>query len=209
MIRLLSFVLLLTAQPAFANHPGERLDEVMAEKEPSFEVTDLLSVPNDLEVVGQNGELLRLSDFRDQIVVLSFVPQACGGSCAEQQAALAAVQAQVNITPMKEMVVFATIQGSGAAIEAPWDDANWRLATLSSDTTAAVAADRFAELSNRDHALPMVHVIDRSGRHAGIFHGAEFERVNLTLYINGIINNAHAPKPPTEKSWWERLTDWF
>lgn len=208
MIRLLSFVLPLTAQPAFANHPGERLDEVMAEKEPSFEVTDLLSVP-DLEVVGQNGELLRLSDFTDQVVVLSFATQACGGSCAEQQAALAAVQAQVDITPMKEKVIFATVQGSGVSIQAPWDGANWRLATLSSDTTAAVAADGFAELSSRDHALPMVHVIDRGGRHAGIFHGAEFEGVNLTLYVNGIINNAHAPKPSTEKSWWERLTDWF
>ena len=55
----------------------------------------------------------------------------------------------------------------------------------------------------------MAHVIDRNGRHAGIFHGSDFSKTNLTLYINGLTNNAHAPKPPTEKGWWEWLTDWF
>ena len=34
MKRFLFPVLLLLAQPAFANHPGERIDEVMAEQRP-------------------------------------------------------------------------------------------------------------------------------------------------------------------------------
>ena len=167
MIRFLFVTLLLVAQPAFANHPGERLDEVMTEKEPAFEAADRPTMP-DLDVAVQNGDPLRLGDLHDQIVVISFAP-----------------------------------------IEAPWDDANWRLAVPSAGATAVAAADRFAALSSRDGTFPMVHVIDHNGRHAAIFHGAEFQKTNLTLYVNALTNNAHAPKRQVKKSWWERLTGWF
>lgn len=208
MIRLLFLSLLLSAQPAFAHHPGERLDEVMTGQEPAFEVTDRPSVPN-LEVEDQSGKPLRLNDLHDQIVVLSFVPEGCGDPCAEQQTILAAVQAQVNVSPMKEMVTFVTVRDGDVSVEAPWDATNWRQAVPSNGGTTASAADRFAALSGRGQELPMAHIIDRNGRHAGIFHGAEFQKTNLTLYINGLTNNVHAPKPPVEKTWWERLTDWF
>ena len=208
MIRFLFVTLLLVAQPAFANHPGERLDEVMTEKEPAFEAADRPTMP-DLDVAVQNGDPLRLGDLHDQIVVISFVPQGCGEPCAEQQAVLAGVQAQVNVSPMKEMVTFVTVQDTDAPIEAPWDDANWRLVVPSAGATAVAAADRFAALSSRDGTFPMVHVIDRNGRHAAIFHGAEFQKTNLTLYVNALTNNAHAPKRQVKKSWWERLTGWF
>jgi hypothetical protein len=207
MIRTLFSILLLIAGPAFANHPGERLDEVMAKKEPAFEARDL-SLGADLEVIEQNGELLRLSELGNQIVILSFVPLECGSPCAEQQAFLAAVQEQVNITPMMQMVTFISVHDSDTLIDASWDSSNWRLVTPSSGVTMS-AADRFAELSKRDRAVPMVHVINSNGRHASIFHGVEFKKLNLILYINGLINNAHTPKPPTEKGWWERLINWF
>ena len=60
--------------------------------------------------------------------------------------------------------------------------------------TAEALAASFAALSGRDSRLPMVHVIDRGGRHAGIFHGAEFGHVSMTLYINGL-TNAHPHEP--------------
>ena len=207
MKRSLILALLLVAQPAFANHPGERIDEVMAEQEPAFEVADRPSTPN-LDVEEPGGSVLRLGDLHDQIIVLSFVPTDCGGPCVEQQAVLAGVQGQVNVSPMKEMVTFVTVHDADASIEAPWDEANWRLVIPSDDETTA-AADRFAALSSRSQELPMAHVIDRNGRHAGIFHGSDFSKTNLTLYINQLINNAHAPKPPAEKGWWEWLTGWF
>ena len=208
MKRSLILALLLVAQPAFANHPGERIDEVMAEQEPAFEVADRPSTPN-LDVEEPGGSVLRLGDLHDQIIVLSFVPTDCGGPCVEQQAVLAGVQGQVNVSPMKEMVTFVTVHDADASIEAPWDAANWRLASPSNDETTAATADRFASLSGRGQELSMAHVIDRNGRHAGIFHGSDFSKTNLTLYINGLINNAHARKPPIEKTWWQRLTDWF
>ena len=207
MKRLLILAFLLVAQPAFANHPGERIDEVMTAQEPAFEVADRPSTPN-LNVEEPGGDVLRLGDLHDQIIVLSFVPTDCGGPCVEQQALLAGVQGQVNVSPMKEMVTFVTVHDADASIEAPWNEANWRLVIPSDDETTA-AADRFTALSSRGQELPMAHVIDRNGRHAGIFHGSDFSKTNLTLYINQLINNAHAPKPPAEKGWWEWLTGWF
>ncbi len=207
MKRFLFPVLLLLAKPAFANHPGERIDEVMAEQEPAFEVADRPSTP-ELSLEEPGGNVLRLGDLHNQIVVLSFVPQNCDSPCSKQQAVLASVQGQVNVSPMKEMVTFVTVHDADASIEAPWNEANWRLVIPSDDETTA-AADRFAALSSRGQELPMAHVIDRNGRHAGIFHGSDFSRTNMTLYINQLINNAHAAKPPTEKGWWGWLTGWF
>ena len=208
MKRFLILALLLVAQPAFANHPGERIDEVMTDRELAFEVADRPSTP-ELSLEEPDGDVLRLGDLHDQIIVLSFVPQNCDSPCAKQQAVLAGVQEQVNASPMKQMVTFVTVLDADASIKAPWDQANWRLMILSDDETTATVADRFAAFSGRDQELPMAHVIDRNGRHAGIFHGSDFSKTNLTLYINQLINNAHARKPPIEKTWWQRLTDWF
>ncbi|MCY0155054.1 thioredoxin domain-containing protein [Hoeflea alexandrii] len=208
MKRLLILAALLVAQPAFANHPGERIDEVMTDREPAFEVADRPSTP-ELSLEEPDGDVLRLGDLHDQIIVLSFVPQNCDSPCAKQQAVLAGVQEQVNASPMKQMVTFVTVLDADASTKAPWDQANWRLMIPSDDKTTATVADRFAAFSGRDQELPMAHVIDRNGRHAGIFHGSDFSKTNLTLYINQLINNAHAPKPPTEKGWWEWLTGLF
>jgi len=208
MKRSLILAFLLIAQPAFANHPGERIDEVMTEQEPAFEVMDRPSTP-DLDVDEPGGNVLRLGGLHDQIIVLSFVPQNCDSPCAKQQAVLTGVQEQVNVSPMKEMVTFVTVHDADASIKATWDEANWRLVIPSNDETTAAAANRFSASSDRGQELPMAHVIDRNGRHAGIFHGSDFSKTNLTLYINGLINNAHAPKPPTEKGWWGWLTGLF
>lgn len=208
MKRFLIPVFLLVVNPAFADHPGERIDEVMTDREPAFEAIDRRSTP-ELSLEETDGNVLRLGDLHDQIIVLSFVPQNCASPCAKQQAVLAGVQEQVNVSPMKQMVTFVTVHDADASIEATWDEANWRLVIPSSDETTAAAANRFSASSGHDQELPMAHVIDRNGRHAGIFHGSDFSKTNLTLYINGLINNVHAQKPPTEKSWWQRLTDWF
>ncbi len=85
MKRFLFPVLLLLAKPAFANHPGERIDEVMAEQEPAFEVADRPSTP-ELSLEEPGGNVLRLGDLHNQIVVLSFVPQNCDSPCSKQQA---------------------------------------------------------------------------------------------------------------------------
>ncbi|MET4735696.1 hypothetical protein ABIE64_004442 [Thalassospira sp. MBR-102] len=190
MIRLLFLILTLIAPPAFAHHPGERLDEVMAEKEPHFEITDTGSVP-EIELFDKTGGRFDLGELDDQILILSFVTENCGAACTEQQILLAAIQDQLNISPMREMVTFITVHSEGFSGTPSWDPDNWRPATPSSDIGTAIVADDFAELSQRSGSAPMVHIIDRNTRHAGIFHGTGFKQINLILYVNGLTNAVH------------------
>ncbi|MEM9762960.1 MAG: cytochrome-c oxidase [Pseudomonadota bacterium] len=185
------------AAPAAAHHPGERLDEVMAEKEPAFEPTDPRRMPL-LAFTGADGASHDLSALADQIVVLSFRPDGCGEPCADQQALLQEVREAVNVTPMREMVQFLTV-GGDAAPDPDGEAENWH-SVSPADETVVEAAAAFAALSARGTDTPLVHVIDRGGRHAGIFHAAGFGRINLVLYINGLTN-----APPPEPGLLDRL----
>jgi hypothetical protein len=167
---LLCFVLALSPVPAFPHHPGER-------RTPHLRGTDA------------DGVALRLDAIQDRIVVVSFAPEGCGAPCEAQQALLREVQEGVNVTPMREMVTFLTI---GLATEG-WDSKNWH--AISTEGGVSEAADDYAALSQRDSAAPMIHVIGRGGRHAAIFHGADFSHVNLILYINELTNAAPQPQP--------------
>ncbi|HET7409703.1 MAG TPA: hypothetical protein VFJ13_05840, partial [Paracoccaceae bacterium] len=114
----IAFILLwLAASPALANHPGDQLDEVMAEKEPAFEATDVPEL-RDLDLVTAEEESLRLDDLAGQIVVLSFVPEDCAELCAAQQAKLEKVREDIEVTPMRDIVTFLAVrpqQSIGAA----------------------------------------------------------------------------------------------
>ncbi|MBY6058971.1 cytochrome-c oxidase [Leisingera daeponensis] len=181
-------LLFVPAMEAAAHHPGERIDEVMAEREPAFEPTDLRRTPQ-LALTDASGAAVQMHDMKDKVVVLSFIPRTCGAPCAAQQALLREVQESVNVTPMREMVVFLT---AGAATDPGWDGTNWSRVAVENGTVPAAAS--FAALSERESEAPMVHIIARGGRHAGIFHGVEFGRVNLVLYINEL-TNAPLPEP--------------
>lgn len=189
------------AVPASANHPGERLDEIMARKEPAFEPTGLWRLP-DAGLMAADGSPLDLGDLEDRIVVLSFLPEGCGAPCADQQAALREVQRSLNVTPMRDMVLFVTV-GAATLSDPAWDSANWQGAVAGTGPVAD-AAGAFAALSDRAEGAPMVHIIDRGGRHAGIFHGAGFGKINMVLYINGL-TNAH----PAKRGWLDGILGAF
>ncbi|MEI4263500.1 cytochrome-c oxidase [Roseovarius sp. D0-M9] len=185
---LVSLVLVLSPVAVFAHHPGERIDEVMAAREPAFEATDLRRTPR-LRATDADGTPLRLDTMQDSIVVVSFAPEGCGAPCEAQQALLREVQDGVNVTPMREMVTFLTV---GPAAEG-WDGTNWH--AISIEGGIPQVSNDFAALSSRDTDAPMIHVIARGGRHAAIFHGADFSHVNLILYINELTNAAPPPEP--------------
>lgn len=195
-------LLLAGAAPARAHHPGERLDEVMAEREPAFEPTGLWRLP-DARLAAADGSPLGLGDLEDRIVVLSFVPEGCGTPCADQQVLLREVQQSINVTPMREMVLFVTL-GRRDVTDTGWEAVNWHPAVPADGTPVAGIAETFAALSGRGGGAPMVHIVDRGGRHAGIFHGAEFGKINMVLYINGL-TNAHPP----ERGWFDRILGAF
>lgn len=194
--------LLLVASPARADHPGARLDEVMAKKEPAFEKTDRRLPAGNLLEMG--GAELNLEALPNKIIVLSFVPDACGAPCAEQQALLADAQAAVNITPTRRMVAFVTVASAEIPAVAGWSNENWRRATAAQGSTSDVAAV-FAKLSRRAGDAPMIHIIDRGSRHAAIFHGASYDRASVVLYLNGLTNSP----PPQPEDIFERMLDVF
>ena len=187
--QLLALMLALPVSPAVAHHPGERIDEVMADREPDFEPTDLRRTPQ-LGGSATDGVPMRISDFNDKIVVVSFIPEACSTLCDAQQGLLREVQAGVNVTPMRDQVIFVTV---GAASSEGWDDTNWQ--QLEPEGSAAEASAAFSSLSGLENDAPMIHIVDRSGRHAAIFHGADFGHVSLILYINELTNAAPLHEP--------------
>ena len=175
-----ALLLAIAAMPATAHHGGDDMDETMAEREATFEPTDLLDVPQP-DLSDADGNAFRLEDLDDRIFVLSFTPEGCGAPCEDQQDLLQDVQTEVNDTLMRDQVVFLTV---GANAVNGWDETNWR--SLSSDDDEA--ADSFAALSERAADAPMVHVIAHDTRHAGILHGADFNSVNLIVYLNALTN---------------------
>lgn len=183
----------LATAPALANHPGaDRLDAVLAEKETAFEAVDSYDFP-DLDLITADGREVSLDTLSDQILVLSFAPAECGAPCEAQQRTLDEVRAGIDATPMRDMVTFVTVRPAGQGSAAP--PPGHRLSASPNSTSVAGAAAAFAALSGRDAAEPRAHIIDRAARHAAIFHGAEFEPLNMVLYINGLSNEAPRPRP--------------
>lgn len=192
---------LLLASPAFAHHPGGRLDEVTASREPAFEVTDSRSLPH-LDIADAAGRDVSLDEMTGRIIVLSFSPVGCGAPCEAQQRLIEQVRNSVNITPMRDVVSFVKVAEPRAAVLAAGE--NFVQAHPVRSKVVADLAATFAGLSSRGGKEPMVHIIDRGGRHAGLFHGSAFRHADMMLYINGLTNM----RPP-EPSFRDRLSGFF
>lgn len=174
----------LLALPAYADHPGDRLDEVMSEKEPAFEAVDLRDLPA-MDLLGPEGASLGLTDLEDQVVVLSFVPADCGSPCADQQALLAKVRDGVNASPMLSMVTFLIVSDAENPVPQPLAE-NVTIARPKATIEALI--ERYRALTTVSPDAPLVHVIARGNRHAGIFAGDQFRHINMILYVNGLTN---------------------
>lgn len=73
----------------------------------------------------------------------------------------------------------------------------------------AESARRFTALSDRSPSSPLVHVIDRGSRHAGLFHGTGFQKINLVLYINGLTNAPPVAGKSDPDTWWDPVLGLF
>ena len=201
----LASTFVLIAGTAFAHHPGVQLNEVMAAQEPGFEPVGHIDAP-EFDLKTATGAHLHLADFDGKVLIFSFVAGDCGIGCVAQQAALAAVQARVNITPMLGMADFLTILEPGhslpEAATSAFDPANWQVLTAG---PAAGDPAVYVAVSTRKGALPMTFMVDRLGQVGGIFHGSTFGQVNMLLYINGLTND-HSKREPT---FWQWLGSWF
>lgn len=184
MRQFLAMATFFLALPANADHPGDRLDEVMAEKEPAFEAVDLRDLPA-MDLVVPDGASVGLTNFEDQVVVLSFVPANCGSPCADQQALLAKVRDGVNASPMLNMVTFLIVSDAEDPVPQPLAE-NVTIARPKATIEALI--ERYRTLATESRNAPLVHVIARGNRHAGIFAGDQFLHINMILYVNGLTN---------------------
>lgn len=216
---------LALASPVSAHDETADIDELMGSSEKFFQVIDEPAPPFDL--ADADGNPVRLSDFSDKIVVLNFIFASCTDVCPLQSALIADVQANINITPMKDMVQFVTVT-TDPAKDTPdvlkaygeahgLDSSNWLFLTAppgAPDDTTRKLADtydqRFDPLADGQQMHGVVtHVIDRDGRFAAKFHGLRFEPVNLVLYVNGLVNSPHHAAEPPEQGWREWLRSLF
>ncbi|MEQ9037176.1 MAG: cytochrome-c oxidase [Silicimonas sp.] len=186
MRNILLLIALVAGLPAYADHPGDRLDEVMAQKEPAFEAVDLSDVPA-LDVTGPDGASLDLESISDQVIVLSFVPSNCGLPCADQQALLAKVRDGVNASPMLDMVTFLVVSDTNDPFPGSGPE---NLVIARSQEPIENLIKQYRAIASDQPEAPLVHVIARGNRHAGVFAGSTFRHINMILYVNGL-TNAH------------------
>lgn len=184
MREVLALMACLAAMPAYANHPGDRLDEATARKEAAFEAADSGAVPA-LALFGPDGAPLDLESLSDQVVVLSFVPSGCGAPCTNQQALLARVREGVNASPMLNMVTFLVVSDADDPAPGPFAE---NVVVARPQVQIDSLIERFRALSPDDPGSLLVHVIARGSRNAGVFKGAAFRHINMILYINGLTN---------------------
>ncbi|WP_237066136.1 SCO family protein [Loktanella sp. M215] len=210
--------------PALANHPGENLDARMMEMEQYFQIIDAAAPPFALQ--DADGKPVSLSDFDDKIVVLNFIYASCPDVCPLHSEKIAAIQASINDGPMKDRVQFITIT-TDPVNDTPdilrdyadlhgLDTSNWVILTKTpdqpDDATRRLAKDygleftMTAEMGTMVHGA-VTHVIDTGGRLAGKFHGMEFSKVNLILYVSELISNGQHRQ--RESGWWDRVSGIF
>jgi len=211
----------LIAPAARAHHPGADLDRVMGERERYFQVIDEPVAPP-FELADADGNVVRLADFADRIVILNFILASCTDFCPLHSALIAEVQAEINATPMKDMVQFITVSTDPAAdrpevlkaygLAHALDPYNWVFLTTGpgqpEDATRALAEAYEMKFEPMDDGQQMhgvaTHVIDGGGRFAAKFHGLRFDPVSLILYVNGLTN---APQP--RSGWWDGVRALF
>lgn len=94
--------------PLHANHPADKLEARMAEKEEAFQSIGEAEAPG-FELQDPDGKPVSLSDFEDKVVVLYFVDATCSGLCPPIAAKIAAVQSSLNSSPMESVVQFVSV----------------------------------------------------------------------------------------------------
>jgi protein SCO1/2 len=222
---LVLLALAMTISPADAHHPGADLDTVMGSKERYFQAVDRRAPP--LSLRAGDGRDVTWTDYARKVVVLHFIYASCPDVCPLHAEKLAEVQAMINQSAMKDLVEFVTIT-TDPSNDTPdvlddygrnrgFDAASWSHLTTRPDqgegTTRALAKAFGHTFTRTDEGYQthgvVTHIVDRDGRWAGNFHGLRFEAVNLVLYINGLINRAHAPAKGPEPGWWDRLRSYF
>ena len=213
MARELAFVALIAglwicALPAaVVAHSLDELEETLLEREAYLEVVYRPAPGFTLRTAA--GEAVSLTDFRGQVVVLNFIYTSCPDVCPLHSEAIAAIQERVNATPMRDVVRFVSIT-TDPAQDTPevlgaygpvhgLDPVNWVFLTSGSElpeaTTRELAARYGLKFTPAGDGYQMhglvTHLIDKSGVLRARYHGLNFNRINVIVHINALVNDFH------------------
>lgn len=208
----IAILAVLNAAPA-VGHSLKELQDQLSGRDKYFQVVDLPAP--DFALADAAGKTVSLNHFRDNVVVLNFIYTTCGDVCPLHSQLIVQLQQLINVSPMKERVVFVSIttdpaHDNGSILneygEAQGlDPVNWVFLTSPAgepdDTTRKVAKAYGLEFTEVDgmqmHGL-VTHVIDREGRLRGRFHGLNFEPLSLVTFANALVNDVHRPGETSE-----------
>jgi protein SCO1 len=215
----------IASMPVARAHSLDELEATLGEKEKYFQPFD--KPAPEFTLRNADGGSVRLTDFRGKVVVMHFIYASCPDVCPLHAERIAEVQAMINQTPMKERIQFISVttdplkdtsdvlRGYGSAHGL--DTVNWIFLTTTpeqpEDATRRLAqayGHKFTKTPDdyQMHGI-VTHVIDREGRWRANFHGLRFEPVNLVLFVNALVNDAH-PEPNHDKEgFWHRLWNLF
>lgn len=208
-----------------AAHSLNELEDELSGRDKYFQAVDQ-PAPG-FTLVDAAGREMSLADFPGKVVVLNFIYTSCGDVCPLHSQLIAQLQRMINISPMKDQLVFISIttdpsHDQGKVLteygEAQGlDPLNWHFLTAPvdapEDTTRKVAKAYGLEFTEVDdmqmHGL-VTHVIDREGKLRGRFHGLNFEAVSLVTFANALVNDVHNPgeeeeQPADSWSWIGKL----
>lgn len=211
--------------PAFA-HSLTELEKELLKREAYVQLVERPAPAFNL--LDASGKEVKLSDFRGKIVVLWFVFAGCTDVCPLQSQAIAEMQAQINLTPMRDMVQFITIT-TDPTKDTPeimqaygptqgLDPANWVFLTSGSngpeDATRRLAREYGLEFTPTEDGAQfhgvVTHLIDRDGQMRARYHGLKFGPTNFIVHVNALTNNYHHQKDKVQTpSLWQRARALF
>jgi protein SCO1/2 len=221
----LALALAAATAPMASAHSLKDLESQLGDRERYFQAVDMEAPV--FELRDADGRAVRLADFRGKVVVLHFIYAGCPDVCPLHADRIAEIQAMVNATPMKDQVQFVTIttdpeRDTPEVLRAygpahGLDPVNWMFLTAGAgqpgDATRKLAESyglKFTKTGDeyQVHAV-VTHVIDQEGALRAKFHGLKFEPVNLVLYVNALVNEAHRPHGHGEQSFWDKMRGLF
>ena len=188
-IAALSLLLALSAIPlsGFA-HSLEWVEKNIAGKGRFFQPVHQ-KMP-DFLLQDSKGRVVGPGSFAGKIVVLFVTGKGCGNACERQLARMAELREMVNITPMRDVVLFVAVASQRDSNAAKSDKGNW-LAVTGSDQQIAALQKAFGP---SDITQPVAHVIGSKGKWQADFVGVKFQLVNFLVYLNALQNDLNGIK---------------
>lgn len=197
--------LLFAAVPASA-HSLEEVEKMLRADEFYLEVVDRPAP--DFSLHDADGRPVGLADLSGKVVVLYFIYASCPDVCPIHSDRLAAIQAKIALTPMRDLVRFVAITTDPARDTAQamraygpahgLDPANWMFLTSgpeAPEATRALAEAYGLKFTATPDGYQMhgvvTHLIDMTGRLRARYHGLKFDDANFIVHVNALTHDRH------------------